>query len=143
MYAGYGNERCRVLCTVELGLAFRRKLPQEEQREVDSVDGDGVPLSRPTSSASKVVPSTPGGEDGGRISRAVSVGSVGSRGSGRERGVVGLYPFSLFSPFGRISRWVYAHICVRRTFVWLGDALAELGCVALDHSTGRGRCRLL
>ncbi|KAI0635572.1 hypothetical protein C8Q77DRAFT_578268 [Trametes polyzona] len=70
VYAGYGNERCRVLCTVELGLAFRRKLPQEEQREEDSVDGDGVPLSRPTSSASQVVPSVAG--DGGRISRAPS-----------------------------------------------------------------------
>ncbi|KAI0351727.1 hypothetical protein OH77DRAFT_1429301 [Trametes cingulata] len=55
VYAGYGNERCRVLCTVELGLAFRRRLPEEEQEE-DSVDGDGMPVSRPTSSASKVVP---------------------------------------------------------------------------------------
>ncbi|KAI9000657.1 hypothetical protein BD414DRAFT_472355 [Trametes punicea] len=54
VYAGYGNERCRVLCTVELGLAFRRRLPQEEREE--SVDGDGMPTSRPTSSASKAPP---------------------------------------------------------------------------------------
>ncbi|KAL1940219.1 hypothetical protein VTO73DRAFT_9171 [Trametes versicolor] len=42
VYAGYGNEKCRVLCTVELGLAFRRRVPQEE-REDESVDGDGMP----------------------------------------------------------------------------------------------------
>ncbi|KAI9061148.1 hypothetical protein FKP32DRAFT_985928 [Trametes sanguinea] len=53
VYAGYGSERCRVLCTVELGLAFRRRLPE---REEESVDGDGMPASRPTSSASKGAP---------------------------------------------------------------------------------------
>lgn len=75
MYAGYGNERCRVLCTVELGLAFRRRLPHEEEREEESVDGDGMPLSRPTSSASKVVPEGAASKDAGRISRVPSVGT--------------------------------------------------------------------
>ncbi|KAI0671376.1 hypothetical protein C8Q78DRAFT_1078206 [Trametes maxima] len=45
MFAGFGNERCRVLCTVELGLAFKRRLPEEERAEADSVDGDGMPTS--------------------------------------------------------------------------------------------------
>ncbi|KAI0760952.1 hypothetical protein BD413DRAFT_607303 [Trametes elegans] len=60
VYAGYGNERCRVLCTVELGLAFKQRLPDEERKE-ESVDGDGMPTSppRPTSSASKAVPGGP------------------------------------------------------------------------------------
>ncbi|KAI0715841.1 hypothetical protein C8T65DRAFT_738468 [Cerioporus squamosus] len=40
VYAGYCSEQCRVLCTVELGLAFERRLPEEEKEE--SVDGDGM-----------------------------------------------------------------------------------------------------
>ena len=43
VYAGHCNERCRVLCTVELGLAFTRRLPAEEREE--SVDGDGMVVS--------------------------------------------------------------------------------------------------
>ncbi|OSC97737.1 hypothetical protein PYCCODRAFT_1113760 [Trametes coccinea BRFM310] len=62
VYAGYGSEHCRVLCTVELGLAFRRRLPE---REEESVDGDGMPASRPTSSASKGPPGV--GGNAGRV----------------------------------------------------------------------------
>ncbi|KAI0707079.1 hypothetical protein C8Q76DRAFT_629279 [Earliella scabrosa] len=36
VYAGHCNERCRVLCTVELGLAFERRLPEEEVEESGS-----------------------------------------------------------------------------------------------------------
>ncbi|KAH9885822.1 hypothetical protein C8Q73DRAFT_669395 [Cubamyces lactineus] len=46
VFAGHGSEHCRVLCTVELGLAFRRRLPQRQrEQEQESVDGDGMPIS--------------------------------------------------------------------------------------------------
>ncbi len=74
VYAGHCNERCRVLCTVELGLAFTRRLPAEEREE--SVDGDGMVVSnasagsRPTSSLSRPVSMGGVGLDG------VAVGNV-------------------------------------------------------------------
>ena len=77
VYAGHCNERCRVLCTVELGLAFERRLPEEEVEE--SVDGDGMVVSsssRPTSSASRPVSSALS------ASRPVSMGGVGMNGVG-------------------------------------------------------------
>ena len=78
VYAGHCNERCRVLCTVELGLAFSRRLPEEEKEE--SVDGDGMVVSnggtgttsRPTSRISAT----------STLSRPVSMGGVGVDGTG-------------------------------------------------------------
>ena len=78
VYAGHCNEQCRVLCTVELGLAFSRRLPEEEHDE-ETIDGDGMvvnghghmahPISRQVSS---------------NASRPVSMGGVGLGGMGRN-----------------------------------------------------------
>ncbi len=70
VYAGYGNERCRVLCTVELGLAFRRRLPQEE-REDESVDGDGMPAKTAGLGADGRVPSLGSTDAGMRMDRTL------------------------------------------------------------------------
>ena len=71
VYAGHCNERCRVLCTVELGLAFTRRLPASEERE-GSVDGDGMVVSNGNPSAGSRPPSS--------LSRPVSMGGVGLEG---------------------------------------------------------------
>ena len=71
VYAGHCNERCRVLCTVELGLAFTRRLPASEERE-GSVDGDGMVVSNANPSAGSRPPSS--------LSRPVSMGGVGLEG---------------------------------------------------------------
>ena len=37
VYAGYCSERCRVLCTIELGLVFSRRLSEDEDEDEESM----------------------------------------------------------------------------------------------------------
>ena len=76
VYAGYCNERCRVLCTVELGLAFSRRLPEEEH-DSESVDGDGMVVTHVNGYESR----PPSGSGAGR---PVSMGGVGMDGVRRN-----------------------------------------------------------
>ena len=79
VYAGYCSEQCRVLCTVELGLAFERRLPEEEKEE--SVDGDGMV----TGSSSAARPVAMGGVGvNGVASRSVSISRSTSAGAASD-----------------------------------------------------------
>lgn len=108
VYAGHCNEECRVLCTVELGLAFERRVPEDEGREEESVDGDGMVLgaglrppssgamngfgSRPPSAASALRPVAMGGVGmngvGGSASVSSSMGGDAHSETGSEGGRV-------------------------------------------------------
>ncbi|RPD72473.1 hypothetical protein L226DRAFT_573212 [Lentinus tigrinus ALCF2SS1-7] len=78
VYAGYCSEQCRVLCTVELGLVFERRLPEEEKEE--SVDGDGMvtgsSAARPVAMGGVGVNGVVSGSVSVSVSRSTSAGSA-------------------------------------------------------------------
>ena len=74
VYAGHCSERCRVLCTIELGLAFSRRLSEDEDEDEEgTVDGDGMPVARACGHEER--PSAP---------RLVAMGGGWPRGHGAE-----------------------------------------------------------
>ncbi|KAH9944987.1 uncharacterized protein BXZ73DRAFT_37919 [Epithele typhae] len=82
VYAGHCNERCRVLCTVELGLAFSRRVPEEERDAADGAPPDGVVGERDAAAAGR--PVGMGGVGMNGVRRNLSVSSAGGEAGGQD-----------------------------------------------------------